>query len=124
MLHKLGKSKSLSSAQKYLVLPVPLGRSFVFRSFLQNVVLLRVYFCYSGLVSDSHRVHFRCSGPVVHFRCSGPVVHSRCSVPALECSHHTHPRYSVPVRMPPSVYRDHHCSTDVILRRQLNDKNT
>ena len=96
MLHKLGKSKSLSLAQNYLILSMPLGRSFVFWSFLQNVGLIRVYFRYSGLVFDSHHVHFRCSGPVVHSRCSGPVIHSCCSVPALKRSHHTHPRYSVP----------------------------
>ena len=111
MLHKLGKSKSLSLAQNYLILSMPLGRSFVFRSFLQNVGLLRVYFRSSGLVFDSHHVHFRCSGPNIHSRCSGPVIHSRCSVPVLKRSHHTHPRYSVPFWMPPSVYRDHHRST-------------
>ena len=89
MLHKLSKAKSLSLAQNYLILSMPLGRSFVFRSFLQNVGLLRVYFC--------------------------------CSGPALNHSHHTHPRYSVPVQMPPrysapipmppSVCRDHHHPT-------------
>ena len=105
MLHKLGKSNSLSLAQNYLILSMSLGRSFVFRSFLQHVGLFRVYFCCSGLVLDSHHVHSHCSGPT------------------LKHSHHTLPRYSVPVRMPscypvpvrmpPAVYRDHHHPTVV-----------
>ena len=91
---------------------MPLSRSFVFRSFLQNVSLFRVYLYCSGRVLHSHHIYSHCSGP------------------ALKHSHHTHPRYSVPVRMPPrysvpvrmppapiqmppSVCRDHHRPTFV-----------
>ena len=62
---------------------MPLGRSFVFHSFLQNLGLFQVHLYCSGRVLHSHHVYSRCSGP------------------ALKHSHHTHPRYSVPIRMPP-----------------------
>ena len=61
--HKLSKSKSLSSAQSYLILTMPHDRSFVFPSFPQNEHFLHNHFCYSGPVPHLHHVLSRYSGP-------------------------------------------------------------
>ena len=80
MLHKLGKSKSLSLAQNYLILPMPLDRSFVFCSFPQTVCLSRTRFYCCGLVYLSYHPHFGYCGPALlrsshtHSRDSGPAV--------------------------------------------------
>ena len=80
VLHKLSKSKSLSPAQNYLILTMPLGWSFVFLSLLwlpPDGYLLHIHFRHSGPVPYLHHMYFRYSGPVpflhhMHFRYSGP----------------------------------------------------
>ena len=117
MLHKLGNSKSLSLAQNYLILSMPLGRSFVFRSFLQTVGLLRVHLYCSGRVLHSHHVYSRCSGPALKH---SHRTHPRYSVPVwMLDSHHEYPRYSAPVRMPPFVCHDHHRPTLELITRHI-----
>ena len=67
LLHKLSKSKSLSPAQNYLILTMPLGRSFVFLSLMclhPDAYLLHIHSRHSGPVPYLHRIHSRHSGPV------------------------------------------------------------
>ena len=78
--HKLFKFKSLSSTQNYLLLTMPLDRSFVLCLFPQNEFSLHVLCSISGLVLHSHRTH------------------SRYFVPALWESPRTNSRYSGPAR--------------------------
>ena len=78
--HKLFKFKSLSSTQNYLLLSMPLDRSFVLCLFPQNEFSFHVLCHYSGLVLHSHRAY------------------SRYSVPALRESPRTDSRYSGPAR--------------------------
>ena len=85
VLHKLIKFKSLSSAQNYLLLSMPLDRSFLF-SFPQNVFSFCVSFHRSGLVLHSHRTHSRYSVPALQHPSR---THSRYSGPAMENSPHT-----------------------------------
>ena len=79
ILHKLSKSKSLSPAQNYLVLTMPLGRSYTFPSFL--CVHRDAY---------SYHMRSRCCGPVagISFCCfsfhSGPV---GCFLVPFGCFH-------------------------------------
>ena len=69
VLHKLSKSKSLSPAQNYLILTMPLGRSFVFLSLMclhPDAYLLHIHSRHSGPMPYLHRIHSRHSIPTPH----------------------------------------------------------
>ena len=113
-LHKLRKTKSLSLAQHYLLLSMPLDRSFgsfVYCSFLHNVHSFHIPFYYSGHVLRSHHMYSRYSGP------------------AMKCTLHTHPRYSgparmhaVPVWMPPCSRDPPHIPTTTLEKKNFANK--
>ena len=65
--HKLIKFESLSLAQSYLILSMPLDRSFVLCSFPQNVFSFHMYLHRSGPVTvlHSYRAHCGYSGPAL-----------------------------------------------------------